>query len=287
MRALQGITGLIAAGALIVFWRGALDAVEEQAKVAAAQQIWSAANVLSFREDVRLRNVIRFGTELSAKAEVHELFASGKTEGLAAALATTSVGAGANSAIFIDRKSIRVWGNGQASTTEVKLPAITNALSGATELLILQPSDPLVSQLGIAPSETPVFVAAGPLVKGKEIIGAVVVAEPISAEFFNHLSQLTGVQLSLVQGGELLGTAPVEVKDVKAGEPTLVRTKRGAVFAQRVDFRVPPSFNLGGAVIAADASSLEKRQQKLHLLFALTFTALVIAMFLANRKPKA
>lgn len=280
------VVSLVALLALGVFWRASQAALTSQGQAVATQQIRGAVNVLSLREDLRLQNVNRFAGELAARAEIRAFFLSQDRSGVAAALAGTSFGEGGKNVGLVDRRGNRVWGPNlqQDQDSAVRSAAIVRALGGRSELQLLQPEDPVLPDFGVPRGEVPVFVALAPIFDNKDVLGLVVVSEPLAQDFFQNLAQLVSVKVSFPGSAANFGNVPEAAMKVPQGPPQYFETPTGAVFAQRIEFRAPPSFLLGDAVAAVDASSVADRRRSLDVYFVAALLPLLSLVVLCLRR---
>lgn len=286
MRVAAAVVAALAIVALVLFWSVSRQAVMTQARDAASQQLRTASHVLSLREELRLRNVGVFATELSANPEIRQLFAARDYDGVAQALTGTSFGEGGKSVVLLERRGERVWANEKPATGPVRSKAVARAMEGQTQFLFLHPEDVALADLGFPRGDTPMFVVVAPLREGKDTQGAVVIAEPLTPDFFQHLLQIAAVRVSFPGAAANYGNVPDEAMKVDSGPPQFVETATGPVFAQRIEFRVAPSFVLAQPVASVDASGVVERRRPLNLYFgAALLTVLMLAAFAVRRRP--
>lgn len=283
-----GLIGVIVVGVMMVVYRLVLATVEGQAEDDAVRQFKAAQQVLSWREEVRLANVGRFAAELSAKPEVLAALRNEPSDQLEAALKTTSFGPGGANAVLVDRAGEKKWAVGAKASGSVVLQQVKSAISGAPQLVMLPPESPSLADLGFSNLTAPMLVAVAPLSAAGEPLGAVIVAEPMGPEFFMHFTQLTGTKLVVQSGERGFGTAPVEaLKEVRGTDPYWLKTEQGRFIAQRIDFRVPPSFELGDAIVAVDRDKLQSRHNRIFYVYIGALITVVAALYWHSRKKRS
>lgn len=258
----------MAAAALLVLvasasaWRSATNDPTSVAAGMAHNQLRAAESVLSYRESARVEKVQRFAHELSSSPKVRPLASSQQGLDLAGAVNGTSLGEVNTSGVMIVNR-IGVVRFGPNEGRALALPELSEVLEGAAlKLSLVLPDAPAAALVGA--KEVPVLLAVAPLRDGKDTYGAVIVAEPIGLEFFQNFGQLTGARVSLLGQTANYGNVPPEAVGVSEGEPQLVPTSHGAVFAVRSRFRVSPGFQLGDVVLAVDAPAAVSRGNAGH-----------------------
>jgi hypothetical protein len=150
--------------------------------------------------------------------------------------------------------------------------------------VFLQPEDPVLQELGLPRGEVPMFIAFAPVSDGKDVLGLVTVAEALGQDFFQDLAQLVSVKVSFPGAAANFGNVPDAAMKIDAGPPQYVESQAGPVFAQRIDFRAPPSFLLTQAVAAVDASAVAERRKSLTVYFVGALIPLLALVGVALRR---